>query len=150
MDLSDNYFNLGPESQVMVTIDALKAKKITVAYEPQKWIQVKINNNYLTMDVSPTVIDGRTMVPMRAIFEALGATVAYDSLNRKIIGTKGDKKVILTANVRVAEINGKNVAMDVPPTIVEGRTLVPVRLIAEAMGKNVEWNAELKTVLIKD
>jgi|GEM_PF-4343900 len=148
IDVCTNYFNVGPESPAMDTIKALKTKNLMVAYQIQKWIQVKINDNFLTMDVPPTVINGRTMVPMRAIFEALGATVQYDSQKHTITGIKEDTKLVLTPNVNVAVINGKNVALDAPPTIVNGRTLVPVRLIAEVMGKHVDWKAETNTVLI--
>ena len=111
-------------------------------------IRVLLNNTELTFDVTPKIIDGRTMVPMRAIFEAMGAKVEWDEETQTVVGTKENKKIILTIDNELAFIDGEAKTLDVPAKVVNGRTLVPVRFIAEALNCNVDWNGDTQTVII--
>ncbi|KNY26026.1 stalk domain-containing protein [Pseudobacteroides cellulosolvens] len=111
-------------------------------------IKVAIDGNYLTFDVPPAVISGRTMVPLRVIFEGLGASVTWDSKTKTVIGQKQGKTVKLIINNKNAYINGKVHKIDVPPMVINGRTLVPTRFIAESLGTDVYWEAKAKTVTI--
>lgn len=149
LDISENNINMGGESESAV-IKALLAKKIMLAYETQKRIQVKINDAYLNMDVPPVIINGRTMVPMRAILESLGATVSYDGKTSTVTAKAGTTTVIMSINNIYAKVDGTRVIMEAPPTVVQGRTMVPARIIAESLGKQVEWQANQNTVIIKD
>lgn len=88
----------------------------------------------------------RILVPLRAIFETLDATVDYDPSTKTITGKQDDKTIILKINDKVATVNGEKIVLDVPATIVNESTLVPVRFIAESLGAAVEWRN--KTVLI--
>ena len=151
INLENNLLNLGagsPAAEDIKTI--LDGKRFIIRYEPQKVIQVKLNGTYLNMDVPPTIIDGRTLVPLRAIFEALNADVVWDNNTKTVTGSKGSTTVVLKINSKTAQVNGKNTLLDVPATIVDGRTMVPARFIAESLGQKVGWAENLRTVLITD
>ena len=111
-------------------------------------IDVKIDNKKLVMDVPASIINGRTMVPMRAIFEKLGATVIWDDATKGITAKKGEKTIILTLNRKTAYINGSANILDAAPTTLGGRTMVPVRFVSEAMGCTVQWDKNTETVNI--
>ncbi|MBE7052939.1 MAG: hypothetical protein E7391_01535 [Ruminococcaceae bacterium] len=111
-------------------------------------IKVIVNGNTLTMDQNPIIVEGRTLVPLRAIFEALGATVEWDDATKTASGKLSEKTVSLQINNTVAKVNGKDVTLDVPAQIVNSRTLVPVRFISESLGANVGWEDATKTVTV--
>lgn len=106
------------------------------------------NGQKITFDVPPQTVNNRTMVPIRAIFEAMGATVEWDEATRTAISTKGDTTVKMTLNSTTEYINDTAYEMDVTPVIIGGRTLAPARYVAEAFGYTVNWDAMTKTVLI--
>lgn len=122
-------------------------------------VAVKINGEPLEFDVPAQIINDRTMVPMRKIFETFGFTVQWlpesrtiISINNNIVIAMGiDSPVMNVTNLAAAEAE-RNVVyqLDSPPTIVGDRTLVPVRAIAEGLGKNVDWDDLTRTVLITD
>lgn len=109
-------------------------------------IDVRIDNTPLRMDVPATSINGRTMVPMRAIFESLGADVSWDSATKCITAAKENKTITLYLNNKTAYINGTAKALDAAPVSLNGRTLVPARFVAESMGCTVGWDAASQTV----
>ena len=111
-------------------------------------ISITINGQKQTYDVMPLIENGRTLVPMRGIFENLGAQIAWDDATKTVTGTKGNISVVLTIGNTNAKVNGKDVTLDVPAKILEGRTLVPVRFISESLGCKVDWDADTKTVII--
>jgi uncharacterized protein YkwD len=92
--------------------------------------------------------DNRLLVPLRSIFEALGAAVKYDPDTKQITATKGTISVKLTVNSPVVEVDGNPLLIDVPPLIVEGRVYVPVRFIGTSLGAHVKYFAETETVVI--
>lgn len=98
------------------------------------------------MDVPPTIINGRTMVPMRAIFEALGSQVQWNAASQSITATKGSIAINLQIGSTTATNNGTNVTLDVAPQIIDGRTLVPARFVSEALGAKVNWDAANRRV----
>ncbi|OBZ14635.1 hypothetical protein A8L34_11990 [Bacillus sp. FJAT-27264] len=120
----------------------------TASFAASNDIKVTINGKQLYFDVNPQSIDGRTFVPMRGIFEALGADIKWDGKTQTVTGSKGETTVKLTINQKQAYINGKTVNLDAPATIVKGSTLVPVRFIAESLGADVKWDASTSTVII--
>lgn len=111
-------------------------------------IKVTLDGKQLTFDVTPQIIDNRTMVPLRAIFEALGATVDWDNSTQTVNSTRGNTTISLTISSQTMYVNGNAVTLDTPACLVNNRTLVPVRAISEAFGLQVEWNSECKTVII--
>jgi len=110
--------------------------------------EAKINNIKTTLSVPPSIIKGSTVVPLRFIGEALGATVDWEATEKKITYTFGDKIVILWIGNTEALVNNIPVTMTIAPTIIKGSTMVPLRFISEALGASVEWIAESKTINI--
>jgi len=113
-------------------------------------INLKMGSTYIYSDVEPTIINSRTMVPMRAIFEALKATVTWDEATATATGEKDGKIIKITRDSATAYVDGKEVTLDSPATIIDGRFLVPVRFIAESFGVEVNWDDFSKTVIFKD
>ena len=93
----------------------------------------------INLDVPPQMINGRAMVPMRAIFEALGATVNWSESTRTVTGTKGNTSIILVINNTTAIVNGQPVTLEQPAVTINSRTLVPLRFVGEALGVQVNW-----------
>lgn len=117
---------------------------------PDDDIAVSLYGEYMIFDQPPTTIKGRTMVPLRSIFEAMGATLTWDQETKTITSQKGETTIILTVDQEMGLVNKNEVPLDQPATIVNGRTLVPVRFISEAMGASVEWDSQNKIVLITE
>jgi spore coat protein H len=97
-------------------------------------------------DQQPVNKDGRVLVPVNAIFSALGAEVTWDQAAKKITAVKGSTTIIMTIGSKTATINGQALTLDVPAQIIGNRTLVPVRFISEGLGLDVLWNAAAQTV----
>ena len=119
-------------------------------------IKVMINNQLEIFDVEPQLINDRTMVPMRKVFEDVGAKVDWDDATQTVTATRIvsdnygiDKTTVqLTIGSNKIKINGAEKEMDIAPVVVNGRTLVPVRFISEALGAKVEWIDEKQLVKI--
>lgn len=111
-------------------------------------ISVTLNGIPLSFDVPPQIINDRTMVPLRAIFEALGASVDWDDSTRTVTSSKDGITISLTVDSITMYVNGNAVTLDSPACIVDGRTLVPVRAISEAYNTDVEWDGNTRTVTI--
>ena len=97
-------------------------------------------------DVKPVNTEGRVMIPFRAVLEDMGATVEYDDSQRLVTATKGETQIKFTLMDDAIYINNNGVdstiTMDVPMIIVEGRTLVPIRFMSNALGMQVGWDGE--------
>jgi len=112
-------------------------------------ISVYIDGRKVFFDVPPTKIEGRTLVPLRAIFEGLGAFVEYDTPTRTITATKSNIKVQLTLDNPEAIVNGQKRILDVPAMSLSGRTLVPLRFVGEAFGDDVKWEGTTSSIFIE-
>jgi tetratricopeptide (TPR) repeat protein len=112
-------------------------------------IKVLISGNKVSFDQQPLIYNSRTMVPMRAIFEKLGCDVKWDQSTKTASGTKNGRTVKITADNTVMYVNSKKITLDTPPMVIEGRTLVPVRAIAEGLGCSVDWDQSSSTVKIE-
>lgn len=125
---------------------------VPMLYQPQASaatpISVYIDGNRLATDQAPVIVNGRVMLPMRAIFEALDATVNYNQTLKTVTAYKTGTTVVLKLNSRSATINNEAVLLDVPAQSIKGRTLVPVRFVSEALGQQVDWNSQSKRVTI--
>ncbi|NEU30603.1 copper amine oxidase N-terminal domain-containing protein [bacterium LRH843] len=102
-------------------------------------INVNINGQTLYFDQPPIIEKGRVMVPMRTIFEVVGAKVEWSPKTQTVKATKGNTIILLPLNSKQATINGTKKSLDVPAKSVGGRTLVPLRFVSEALGSTVEW-----------
>jgi N-acetylmuramoyl-L-alanine amidase len=111
-------------------------------------IKVTIDGKALAFDVPPQNINGRVLVPLRAIFEEMGAAIDYDPDTRTVTAIKGGTVVVLTIGDTSPTVNGAVVAIDQPGVIVDGRTLAPLRFVAEAFSGTVVWEATSQTAAI--
>lgn len=113
-------------------------------------VKVSINGSRLDFaDQKPIVENGRTLVPMRAIFEGLGAEIEWDNVTKTVTSKKGDTVVSVKVGSGTMTVNGESVALDVPASVVNARTMVPLRAVSEAFGADVQWDALTKSVIIE-
>lgn len=112
-------------------------------------ITVYIDDNKIEFDVEPQIINERTMVPMRMIFEQFGASVTWDQNSQTVVASTDDKIITLTIGVSEMTVNASTVVLDVAPCIVNDRTLVPIRAISEALGAEVQWDGDTRTITIQ-
>ena len=113
-------------------------------------IELYVDTNKIESDTPPTIIDGRTLVPVRAIFEAIGATVDWDAATSTATGIKGDTTVIIQIDNNTAYVNGEAKTLDVPAQLINGRTMVPARFVSESIGCDVTWYEKTATVGVAD
>lgn len=99
-------------------------------------------------DQPPVNQNGRVLVPLRGIFESLDAEVDWNYYTQEINATKGDTKVWLKIGSDITKVNGKSTKIDVPAQLINRRTLVPLRLVGEALGADVSWNPQTRSVSI--
>lgn len=111
-------------------------------------IKVILNGKELSFDQQPYIKNGTTMVPMRVIFEALGATVDYDAATKTITAHKGNTVIEIVTDSTVAKVNGKTSNLPVAVANKNGSTMIPLRFVSEALGANVNWDSSAKTVTI--
>lgn len=117
-------------------------------------VTVTLNGNPIEFDVPAQIINDRTMVPMRKIFESLGATVNWVEQQQGIVAIKDNKIIVMKIGSDLMVVtdvmagNEEKITLDVPPQIVDSRTLVPVRAISESLGVKVDWVAETGTVVL--
>lgn len=115
-------------------------------------IQLVIDKKNITTDVAPMVKNDRMLVPIRVISEELGANVTWDGVNQSVFIERGNRSILLRIDKNLIEykIDGNDSygLSDVPPIIVNERTLVPVRLISNALGVGINWNENSRTVTV--
>ena len=122
--------------------------------EPNTWeedIRVIVNGDEVAFpDQKPAIVNDRTLVPLRAIFEALKAEVAWDDETKTVTSKKGDISISLAINSDQLYQNGTPKTLDVPAQIMNGRTMVPVRAISEAFQCQVGWDQNTRTVTVEE
>lgn len=112
-------------------------------------IKILLNGEEISFDAAPQILNDTTFVPARAIFEALGLEVGWDSNTSTVTAGNGSVALSFTIGSTTAYRNGSAVSLAAAPIISsEDRTLVPVRFIAESLGLTVTWDASTKTVSI--
>ena len=124
-------------------------KNFSVIYEEKQAVQfadrnqtgisVYLNGKKLAFDVQPQIINGRTMVPMRKIFEELGTVVGWNNNTRTAVAVRKGDVVRIGIGGQYMTCNGEQKLLDSPAVVISGRTLVPVRAIAESLNCDVEW-----------
>lgn len=139
----------------MALAAALLVSALPVSGARAAGIQVTLNDQPVAFsDAQPLMRDNRTFVPFRAIFESMGATVSWDDPSRTVTAKRGDRTVKLTIGRKACTVdrNGsdRSFSTDAAPFIEGGRTYVPVRFAAQALGAAVGWDNNTQTVLIVD
>ena len=131
---------------IAVVFSALSIMAVVAHAAPT--VRVYVDNNEIMFDAAPAIVDGRVMVPVRAVFEKAGATVEWNGDTRITTLKLDDYEVTIREGDPFLVKNGEAVALDVPATIIEERLAIPVRAIAEAMDFGVTWNGVRSSVLI--
>lgn len=112
-------------------------------------IKVTIEGKAIAFTQNPRLVDNRVLVPMRTIFEKLGATVTWDSVTQTVYAKTAKTIIVLKIGSLQALINKEEFALDVPAQLIEGTTMVPIRFVSEALGQAVSFNSVKQTVLIR-
>ncbi len=136
------------KSALVLTIILIICLCFGVVSAAENEIAVTVSGENVSFDASPVIIDGRTYVPVRAIFEAMGASVEWDAASQTVYAEKLGKTVEFTIGEKEAAYNGKKVKMDASALIIDERTFVPARYAAEGFGYVVEWDDRSRTVTI--
>ncbi len=132
-----------PNSEVKVQVVCKPA--ITMVIDS---VYINVFGKTIKNDVTPKIVDGRTVLPIRVVAEALGADVDWDPETQKVTITKGDTVIELFIGKYFAYVNGEVVELDVAPFIENSRTYLPVRFVSEYLGAMVNWDAATRTVTI--
>lgn len=119
-----------------------------IDYQKSDDIRVIIDGKQLVFDVKPQVVDNRTLVPMRTIFEAFGLTVTWDESTNTVTGKSDETVIILTIGSNKATVNGQERILDVPASVITGRTMIPLRFLSESMQYKVVWIGASNLILI--
>ena len=113
-------------------------------------INVKLNGEAVEFSSQePVVIEGRTLIPLRGVFEKLGYEIEWDNKTKTAVFKKADTEVKVTVNADSFDVNGEKVSLDGPAQIVNGSMMLPLRAVGEATGLEVDWDSESKTVSLK-
>jgi len=152
-----------------ITIEAVdkvgnkSTKSFTVSYiQPQAkqsyMIVLKVGSPTITVNGTsekidaqgskPIIKDGRTLLPIRTLIESLGGTVEWDAKEQKVTITLNGHSMVLWIGKTTALVDGNKVSLDVAPTIINGRTYLPLRFISENLGASVNWDSTTQTVTI--
>ena len=111
-------------------------------------IGVNLNGKAISFDTAPCLDNGRVLVPMRGILESLGYTVEWQNDTRSVLAKGGETSILMPLGSKAVTVNGKSVSVDAPAKLVSGRTMVPLRFLAEYSGAEVVWDNATKTVTI--
>ncbi len=135
-----------------ITVEFIADDSMKSAAGIEKEIKVKVENRYIDSPQPPYNDNGRVMIPMRAIFEALSADVTWYN-DQKMIKAEKDGQIVIMQigndNMLVTDLQStKTVVLDCAPVIKNDSTFVPVRAAAEGLGANVRWDGETDTVQI--
>lgn len=134
----------------------LVASIVTVPVFASDDVKVVVNGKEVKFDQPPVITDGRTLVPARAVFEALGASVYWDPTEDGgyVSVVTNTKSIVINVSTKAPESymiidNTVKMAIDVPASIINGRTLVPLRAIGDALSSEVGWDGETRTASLE-
>ncbi|WP_242870045.1 copper amine oxidase N-terminal domain-containing protein [Tindallia californiensis] len=113
-------------------------------------VSVLVNGVPVNFDVNPINLEGRILVPLRGIFESLGVSPQWDEKTQTVTAQTENIQVTLPIGSKHPTVNGQVVELDVAAMILDGRTMVPTRFIAESLGATVDWDEASHTVVIRE
>ncbi len=126
---------------------------------PKQFILMTLDDPYMSVNgvreeidpgrgTTPLILNSRTMVPIRAIVEAMDGRVAWNDSTRKITLNYKNQAVVMTLNEKSITVNGSSKTIDVAPTVINSRTMVPIRFAAENLGCEVDWINSTRQIVI--
>ncbi len=142
-------------SSATITVKAYLADGKIAAVEDyavtltQPAIKVLYKNSQVSFDQPPVVVGGRTLVPMKKIFETFGMTVTYDSATKTILAKDSVNTIALTIGSDKVTVNGNQVVLDVPASVIAGRTMVPLKFVGQSIGLKVAYDSASRTITIQ-
>jgi hypothetical protein len=148
---SYNFANLTTNHVITATFE--QDKKPTIIVLQIGNLTFTVNGTSKTLDSPPVIKNGRTLVPLRAIAEVLGATIGWDSAAKRVILGLGSISLELWIGKSAAAVNGVSTPIDsantsVVPEIINGRTMLPLRFVTESLGATLGWDAGTQTITI--
>lgn len=139
---------------VVLLLSGISVHAAQIFYD-NKWhtyegniFSLKINGKILNCEVPPIVFDGYSVVPARDVFEFLGASVEWEGENQKVTVDYDKTTIELYINKKEVLKNGQKETMPIPPKIINGKTMIPARYVAESLGFDVDFDSKTDTVII--
>lgn len=133
---------------LLTLVLVLVLSQVAVAMDP---IKITLNGEEISTDVDPIIVNDRTLVPIRFISEELNFEVDWIQEEHRVTVEDGEHFITLVIDVPEIVVNDETIKLDVAPILRNDRTLVPLRAISEALGVEVDWDNDTRTViLIKD
>ena len=120
----------------------------TITYDDGDEVLVVVKGEYIDFDVPPAIEDNRVLVPMRNIFTALGAEVYWQQDVQTVIAVRGDVVIAMQLGQNYLFKNNEKIEIPTASVARDGRTLVPIRAVSEALDAEVSYNGNTKTVVI--
>lgn len=131
-DMDTNYSKL-----IKILKDLIDANAINGGITP---VLVQLDGKTIVFDQDAVLVKGAVLVPVRKLFEVLGGTITWSAATKQVTGVVGENSIQLTIGSTTAYFNNKQVLLDVPARVINDSTLVPVRFIADSLGKEVVWD----------
>lgn len=125
-----------------------KKSDVQIASLTKDEVTIVVNGQTQYFPQPAVIKDGRILVPLRGIFETLGAKVTWNEVTQTATGVKDKNKVIVQLGNKVAYVNDKEVELDVPAQTINGSIMVPLRFVSESFGASINWDSSTKTVYI--
>jgi len=145
------YMDMAFLNELFMAAQPFRVTTVTMGInDPTAMIEFADMTEYIELDQPPVIQNSRTLVPLRFIGEALGADIQWNEEERSVTYTTIDAQLVLVIDDRRANVNGVLKEMDVAPTIINGRTMVPVRFVSEELGFNVSWDGENQIVTVQN
>jgi Copper amine oxidase N-terminal domain len=132
----------------IVVAAALACPPTVAAQTAASDVTVVVDGSPVSLDQPPVMSNGRILVPLRGVFQRLGAIVTWDPGSQTVLAQRGPTSISLTIGSLQAFVNGQPQTLDTPAVLVDGHTMVPLRFIAQALGAGVGWIAATNTVQI--
>lgn len=133
---------------ILISILALFLLTIVSTAAQAREIKIYLNGSRLRLDAQPISKKGLVFVPLRGIFEKMGASVSFYKDQGKIVSTRGNTNIVLILNQSYAKVNGFKKRVLYPPFVKNNRTYVPLRFLSESLGCEVGWHPPSSTVVI--
>ena len=111
-------------------------------------IKIMIDGKELKTDVAPIIKNDRTLVPFRALLQALDSEVGWDDSTKTVTSSKDGMTIQLQIGNVIALVNGEEKTLDTAPEIVDDRTLIPLRFVSENLKYKVDWDGETRVITI--
>jgi len=145
---------------LITSVTACSAQDTNEVNKNDITIVLQIDNPVMTVNgretnidennTAPVITSGRTLVPIRTIIERFGGNVEWNADTREVILTYKSDVIKLTIDSQTAYLNDKENSLDMAPAVINRRTMLPIRFIAESFGFNTEWKESERTIIIKN